>query len=183
MHVGMKQKAVYNTIFLLLVIILMTLPFLLTFNQVLTNLMEKFRLYKALQDYIVPVQVQMVTVLVRLVGVSATPYVNGFEINGTYLVMTWNCIGWQSLLLLAITLFVGFKNGTYTLLSKMEAIIIGILGTFLVNLARLTIIIIIFAYLRPIYGIVYHDYLAAIVTSAWLIYYWSFVYKFIEGKN
>ncbi len=175
----MKQKAVYNTIFLLLVIILMTLPFLLTFNQVLTNLMEKFRLYKELQDFVVPVQVRIVTLLIRPLGIKPITYVNGFMINGTFLEMTWNCVGWQSLFLLGLTLLVGFKNGVYTLTSKLEAVVIGILGTFLVNLLRLAVIVVIFAYLRPIYGIVYHDYLAAIVTSAWLIYFWSFSYKFI----
>ena len=173
----MKRPQVYSTIFILFVVLLMVLPILLTFNQVLTDTVNKFKLYKALQDYVVPIQIRMVTLLVKPLGIDPIARVNGFTVNGTDLVMTWNCVGWQSLFLFAITLFVGFKNGAYTLVSKVEAVMIGLLGTFIVNLLRLTVIVVIFAYLRPIYGIVYHDYLAAIVTVIWLFWFWSFAYK------
>ncbi len=181
----MRRSNVFSTIFALLIVFLMVMPFLLTFNESLTRFVEKFRLYSALQEFVVPIQVQVVTLLVRILGIKAVAHVNGFEVNGTYLVMTWNCVGWQSLLLFAITLYVGFKNGAYTLWSKVETVVIGILGTFLVNIVRLTVIVVIFAYLRPIYGIVYHDYLAALVTAVWLFVFWWFSYKYVlqDRKN
>lgn len=175
----MRKKEVYHTIFAILIVFLMVMPFLLTFNEFLTKFLEKFRLYSALQEFVVPIQIRAVMVLVSLFGIRPIAHINGFELNGTYLEMTWNCVGWQSLLLFALTLFVGFKNGTYTLLSKIEVLAIGILGTFLINLARLAVIVIVFAYVRPIYGIVYHDYLAAIVTAIWLFFFWWFSYRFV----
>lgn len=174
-----KRSGVYSTIFILLIVFLMVLPVLLTFNEFLTKALEKFKLYQVLQDYVVPIQIRMVTVLVGFFGVKPFTHVNGFTVNGTFLEMTWNCVGWQSLFLFTITLWVGFKNGIYTLGSKLETVAIGLLGTFMVNLLRLTIIILVFAYLRPIYGVVYHDYLAAIITTAWLFYFWHFSYKYI----
>lgn len=175
----MRQKQVFKTIFLLTTIFLIILPFLVTFNEALTKIVEKFKLYMVIQDYVVPLQIRLVSVLVSPFPINFTPSQTGFIVNGTFLTMTWNCIGWQSLLLLAITLTVGFKNAKYTLSSKLEAVAIGILGTFLINLLRLTIIVIIFAYLRPIYTFVYHDYLAAIVTVIWLFFFWWFAYRYV----
>lgn len=175
----MRQKQLFSTIFLLLVIFLMVLPFLITFNEALTKIVEKFQLYTFIQNQIVPVQVQMVTILLTPFKINMLSHTRGFIVDGTYLGMTWNCIGWQSLLLLSITLFVGLKNGSYTLVSKVETILIGLLGIFIVNLLRLSLIIIIFAYLRPIYAIVYHDYLAAVITIIYLFIFWWFAYRFV----
>lgn len=180
----MRRSNVFGTLFALVVIFLMVLPFLLTFNEVLTKFVEKFGLYMAIQRFIVPIQVKMVTFLISFIGVKPLAHPNGFTVNGTFLEMTWNCVGWQSLLLLSITLFVGFKNGVYTWTSRLEALVIGLLGTFLVNILRLSLIVVIFAYLRPIYGVVYHDYLAAIVTMVWLFLFWWFSYKYVlEERN
>lgn len=175
----MGQKRVFKTIFLLITIFLIILPFMVTFNEALTKVVERFRLYMIIQDYVVPLQVRLVSVLLKPFPINYTPTQTGFIVNGTFLTMTWNCIGWQSLLLLAITLSVGFKNAHYTLNSKIQAVLIGLLGTFLINLLRLTIIIVIFAYLRPIYAFVYHDYLAAGTTVVWLFFFWWFSYKYV----
>lgn len=180
----MRRSNVFATLFALIVIFMMILPFLLTFNEVVTKLVEKFQLYMAIQRFVVPAEVRMVSLLISFFGVKSLAHPNGFTVNGTFLEMTWNCVGWQSLLLLSITLFVGFKNGVYTWTSKIQALLIGLLGTFFVNIIRLFIIVLIFAYLRPIYGIVYHDYLAAITTVIWLFFFWWFCYKYVlVGKQ
>lgn len=100
--------------------------------------------------------------------------------------MTWNCLGWQSLLLLVITLLSGLLGRNYTFWSKVETVAIGVLGTFLVNLFRLTFIVLLYNFATPIYFYVYHDYLAAIVTVIWLCFFWWFSYKFVleeKSKN
>ncbi|MFZ5366470.1 MAG: hypothetical protein ACOZBZ_04265 [Patescibacteria group bacterium] len=180
----MREKRTFTLIFALLAVFLAILPFLVTFNEALTHLVEKFQLYMWVQERIVPLEVKMVGVLVSALG-RLTPFgieyiahQNGMTVNGTYAGMTWNCIGWQSLLLLIITLIVGLR-GNYTLFSKIETVLIGLLGTFLVNLARLTLIVILLAYSRPLFAVVYHDYLAAIVTIIWLFAFWWFAYAFV----
>jgi exosortase/archaeosortase family protein len=176
----MQQKRVFKTILALFVIFLLILPFLVSFNDALTRLVEKFTLYTWMQNAIVPYEVKMVIVLTGVFGFhNITAYTDGFGVSGAYLQMTWNCIGWQSILLLLITFYVGLRGHRFTLESILEAVGIGILGTFLVNLLRLAFIVILYELSRPIYAITYHDYLAAIVTTIWLFYFWSFVYKYV----
>jgi exosortase/archaeosortase family protein len=174
----MREKRTFAIIFALLAVFLAVLPFLVSFNEVLTHLVERLRLYMWVQERIVPLEVKMVGVLVSPLGINFLAHQNGMTVNGIYAGMTWNCIGWQSLLLLMITLVVGLR-GNYTLISKMETVLIGLLGTFLVNMARLVFIVILLAYSRPLFAVVYHDYLAAIVTILWLFGFWWFSYSFV----
>jgi|WetSurSiteA1Bulk_404760.scaffolds.fasta_scaffold00510_2 exosortase/archaeosortase family protein len=176
----MREKRTFKIIFALFAIFLAILPFIVAFNESLTHLVEKFQLYLWVQRKIVPVEVSMVSLLVQNLGVALTAsYQHGFVVNGAFLEMTWNCLGWQSLLLLMITLAVGLSGAKYTTSSIIETIGIGLLGTFMVNLIRLTLIVLIFVYFRPIYFYVYHNYLAAIFTLAWLIFFWWFSYRYV----
>lgn len=174
----MRGKRTFAIIFILLAVMLTLLPFLVTFNEALTHLVEKFNLYLWVQEKVVPAEVKMVGVLVKPFGVNYLAHRGGMTVNGIYAKMTWNCLGWQSLLLLGITLIVGLR-GNYTLWSKLETLVIGLLGIFLINLLRLTIIVLLLAYARSLFFIVYHDYLAAIVTILWLFGFWWFSYSFV----
>lgn len=174
----MREKRTFAIIFALLAVMLAVLPFLVSLNEVLTKIVESIGIYMWVQERIVPLEVKMVAVLVSPFPMQFTAHQQGMTVNGTYAQMTWNCLGWQSLLLFLVTVAVGLK-GNYTKVSKIEAITIGLLGTFLVNLLRLTIIILLLAYAKPIYAYVYHDYLAAIVTILWLFLFWWFCYSYV----
>ena len=82
------------------------------------------------------------------------------------------------LLLLIITFFGGFQ-GHYTRWSKIEAIIIGVLGTFIVNLLRMAITGVLAARGSQLVAIIFHDYFAALVFIIWLFVYWWFAYRFV----
>lgn len=175
----MREKQTFALIFALLIALLVVLPFLVTFNEALTHLVERFNLYMWIQEKVVPIEVKMVGVLVKPLGVDYVAYKGGMMVNGVFARLTWNCIGWQSLLLLTITIVTGLYGRSYTFWSKTETVMIGFLGTFLVNLLRLVIVVILLAYFRPLFAIVYHDYLAAIVTIIWLFVFWWFSYSFV----
>jgi len=175
----MKQKRVFQLIFTGLAIMLVALPFILPFNDILTRIVEKFGWYMWIQEKIVPWEVKMVGVMVRPLGIKFTAYPDGFTANGIYAKFSWNCIGWQSLALFLISLPFGFKGGSYTLFSKIEAFLIGFLGTFLINLLRVTFTVVLLVVSKPLYAIVFHDYLAAIITICWLILFWWFSYAFV----
>lgn len=160
----------------------MVLPFLVSFNEAITKLVEKFRLYMWVQEKIIPLEVKMVGVLVEPLGIDYLAHRDGLTVNGIYARMIWNCIGWQSLLLLVVSLLVGLR-GNYSFWSKMEAILIGFLGTFLVNLLRLAFIVVLLAVSRPLFAVVFHDYLAAIITVVWLFGFWWFVYGYVLEQN
>ncbi len=174
----MREKRTFGIIFALLAILLAILPILVTFNEALTHIVESLGFYMWVQEKIVPTEVKMISLLVSPFKINFVAHQNGMTVNGIYAEMTWNCIGWQSLLLLTITLLVGLR-GNYTRSSKIETILIGILGTFLINLLRLTFIVLLLAYSRPIFAVVYHDYLAAIVTVLWLFGFWWFSYAYV----
>lgn len=178
----MEEKRTFIIIFALFAVLLAVLPFLVTFNEFLTHLVERIGIYMWVQERIVPLEVKMVGVLVRPLGINYLAHPDGMTVNGIYARMTWNCIGWQSLLLFAISAVVGLR-GSYTFWSKIEAVLIGLLGTFLVNLGRMAVIVVILAVSRPLFAVVFHDYLAAIVTILWLFVYWYFAYAFVlEAK-
>lgn len=175
----MKQKGVFKIIFALLAIMVAILPFLVSFNDILTRLVEKIGLYLWIQEKIVPWEIRMVGVLIRPLGINFIAHPEGFTVNGAYAKLSWNCIGWQSLFLFLITLPFGFKGGSYTLISQIETFFIGILGTFLINLGRMAFTVVLLVVSRPLFAVVFHDYLAATITVIWLLGFWWFSYAFI----
>lgn len=180
----MKQKETFKTIFLLLAILLAVLPFLLTFNQILTDLVEKFELYNWVQAQVVPIQSQLVGYLVRPLGVDYLPFRDGMLVNNIPMQMTWNCLGWQSLLLFGASLLMGLKGGRYKTSTKAQVIILGLFGIFWVNLLRIAFTVFLAAFAMPVFRIVFHDYLAAITTVVFLVGFWWFSYSFIlESKR
>lgn len=137
-------------------------------------------LYAWVQRNIVPVEAKMMGVLLLPFGYqyAFSPTNSVIVVNGVNMGITWNCIGWQSFLLLLITLFVGFR-GRYTKLSILEAVGIGILGTFWLNILRMLLTVVLAVHLQPVFRVVFHEYLAAITTVGWLFFFWWFSYTFV----
>lgn len=176
----MNTKKTFAFIFALFAIMLMLLPFMVSFNEVLTKLVEATPVYQWIQTYIVPVEAKILGVLLMILGYQYSVVTNSSSIivNSTIMKITWNCLGWQSLILFLVTLFVGFQ-GKYTKISVLEAIIIGILSIFWLNILRMFFIIILAVHAPSIFRVVFHDYLAAIMTIIWLFFFWWFAYKYI----
>jgi len=86
-------KSTFMIIFALSAILLMLLPFLTTFNEFLTKIVEKFGFYMWIQNYIVPWLAKMVGAILMPFGVSFVAHPEGMTVNGIYLGLTWNCIG------------------------------------------------------------------------------------------
>lgn len=175
----MRQKETFKSIFLYLSILLAILPFLVTFNEILTALVERFELYIWVQERIVPIQSQLAGLLVRPLGIDYVPFRDGMLVNGMPMQMTWNCLGWQSLLLFGGSLIVGLKEGTFSIFSKAQVFILGLFGIFWINLIRIAFTVVLAAYAMPIFRVVFHDYLAAITTVIFLVGFWWFSYAFV----
>ena len=175
----MRQKKVFQIALAALAIMLAVLPFIVSINDLLTRVVENAGWYDWVQVNIVPLEIKLVGVMVSFLGIDFVAYPEGFTANGTYARLSWNCIGWQSLVLFLITLPFGLKSGGYTWFSKLEAISLGLLGTFLVNLLRIAFTVVLLVYFRPLFAVVFHDYLAAIMTVVWLVVFWWFSYSFV----
>lgn len=180
-------KSTFITIFLLLAIILMISPFLTTFNELLTAIFLKIGWYRAIQDFIVPFETRMIVVIIRFLGqqAEASPSAISLLRDGRWqrIIISWNCIGWQSILVLGVTLLTGLQ-GAYTRASKIECLLIGIFGTFLVNILRISLVALLIVYIRGIPATVIHDYSSVFILILWLLFFWWFSYSFVlEEKD
>ncbi|OGD92418.1 hypothetical protein A3C33_04580 [Candidatus Curtissbacteria bacterium RIFCSPHIGHO2_02_FULL_42_58] len=89
-----------------------------------------------------------------------------------------NCIGWQSLVLFGLTVFTGF-GGKFTKISLLQAFMIGVLGTFLMNVLRITVVALIAFFAGRLPAVIFHDYFSVVVTIGWLFFFWWFSYAFV----
>lgn len=182
----MEQKNTFKLLLAVLAVMLVTLPFVTTFNSVLTGLIERVGLYRTIQEVIVPFESRLVVTIIRFLDIPAflAPagekasfyFIKGQEAFPVQL--QWNCLGWQSLLLLFLSFAVGLL-GNFTRISKLECVLIGLLGTFLINIFRMVFITVGIYYVNTVFALLIHDYFAALTTIAWLFGFWWFSYSFV----
>lgn len=176
------SKDTFITLFLILVLVLIFMPFLATFNDILTRIVINLRGYWFIREVIVPFEVRMVAVVLAGLGfnVGVTKEYVVLGSSAPFLAeIVWNCIGWQSLLFFVITAFIGLQGDRYTNLSKLKAAIIGALGTFLVNIARIVAVVLVAYFFGQSSAIIVHDYGSLLAVIMWLFIFWWFVYQFV----
>lgn len=177
-----NSKRTFLIIFLLLALTLMLLPFLATASELFAAILNKFGWYRFLVGIVVPLETRAIAGLLQVVGyqVQAAPKAVSIFRNGAWetVGISWNCIGWQSLILFGITLLVGLQ-GNFSQSSKFECLVIGILGTILVNLLRLAAITFLIFNFNAIPATILHDYLSAFILILWLFFFWYFSYSFV----
>ena len=182
----MKEKQTLKVIFAGFAIILALLPVFAALNSFLTEGLNRAGWYKPIQEFIVPWQAQMVSVAISPFGIDSrvTP---DSRLSAFYMIkegaaipvdLSWNCLGWQSTLLLFVSLFAGLR-GSFSNTSRIKCVLLGLAGTLLINIFRMSIIAIGIFYVNSIAAQIVHDYFAAFFTLAWLIIFWWFSYSFI----
>lgn len=181
------QKKTFKTIFLITTIALLVLPAITTFNELLTSVVMRIQVYRYIQEFIVPFQAKMITAVVNLFGITASATTTGVYLGqakavGNNVTISWNCIGWQSFFLFALTLATGLQ-GHYNLSSRLQTITIGVLGTFLMNITRISLVVLVAHYVSRQAGIIFHDYFSTLMTVAWLFFFWWFVFAFVLERD
>jgi len=181
-----SQKQTFKLLFAALAIILALLPFVTTFNTVLTAFINSIGLYKTIQDRLVPWESSLIVTIVRWLGINAFLLPKGE--TGAFVIqkgseyipadLQWNCLGWQSLVLLILSFIAGLQ-GNFTKLSRLECILIGLLGTFLLNILRMAFITVGIYFVNTAFALLIHDYFAALTTIIWLFFFWWFSYAFV----
>lgn len=176
-------RRVSRTLLIATVFILMSLPLFTTFNEILTKLAEKTGAYTFLTKNVVPFETRAVALILRPFGIEATPsqthlYIDQPGGRKTSVFFSWNCLGWQSAVLLVLTLITGLV-GSYGIDRKIETILLGVSGTFLINLVRISVVVVIAYYFGQLPATIVHDYGGTLFTIAWFFFYWWFAYRFI----
>ena len=87
------------------------------------------------------------------------------------LILDWNCVGWQSLLLLLASLVTGLQ-GDHSRLSRWKCIILGLLSVALLNLLRVSLDALILKAYGPTIAVAFHDYATLPLTFLWLAGFW-----------
>jgi len=182
-----ESKKVLQKILLLTVLVMVVLPFWISFQDLLTRLVMGVGWYKNLQNVVVPYELRIIGMLLSLLGFPvrvANTYIGWTKASGgnEVIYLAWNCVGWQTLLLFGVTLISGL-SGRHTLVSKLETLAIGILGTYLVNILRLILVVVVYFIVGRPFGIVFHDYFSNLFTLGWLFCFWWFSYAFILDER
>lgn len=176
-------RGMSRNLFLLLVFLLMSLPLFTTFNEILTKVAEKTGTYAFLTKNVVPFETRAVSVILRPFGIDAKPTLTHLFIkrpDGTQtgIFFSWNCLGWQSAVLLLLTLITGL-SGNYTWDRKLETVLLGVSGTFLINLLRISVVVMVAYYFGQLPATLIHDYGGTLFTIIWFFFFWWFSYNFI----
>jgi hypothetical protein len=162
--------------------LLLILPFVTSFDDLLTAGAQWLGIAGPLQS-VAPVEARMVVALVNLVGVHAAAAGSQLVVwNGAgqpqTLFISWNCVGWQSLLLLTISLLSGLR-GYYTVGARIQVILLGLSGTLCVSLVRIAIVCLLAATFGRVPAILFHDYGGTLLTLGWLFAFWALAYRWI----
>jgi exosortase/archaeosortase family protein len=163
-------------------ILLVVLPFVSTFDDLLTTVGMRLGIAAPLQ-WIVPGEVRITVVLLGLVGIHAGAAGNQLVVWNASgapqtLFISWNCVGWQSLILLALSLMVGLR-GPMPLGTRLLVIALGVLGTVLINIARITVVCLLAAVAGYLPAVLFHDYGGTLLLVAWLFTFWLIAYRWL----
>jgi exosortase/archaeosortase family protein len=172
-----------RNLFIFLVFLLMSLPLFTTFNEILTKFAEKTGAYNLLTKNVVPFETRAVALILKPLKIDSKPttthlYITDTTGKNTAIFFSWNCLGWQSAVLLVLTLITGL-SGNYSIDRKLETLLLGISGTFLINILRISTVVVIAFYFGQLPATVVHDYGGTLFTVLWFFFYWWFSYTYI----
>lgn len=161
---------------------LLVLPLVTTFDEMLTALTTRSGLLGPVLSLAAP-EARAVVALLGIVGVKAQAaggelYVWDWSGQRQAVLISTTCVGWQSMVLLSLSTLVGLR-GRFSLESKVQVVVIGVLGTILVNLGRMTVVCIIAANFGFWPAVMVHDYGGTLVVVIWLFAFWAFAHRWI----
>ena len=179
-------KRTASGVLLVLVFFLMLFPFINSLNQFLVNVIEPILGLNKLGNIVIPYEVRIVRVILEAIRIPITDgKVGSYMITiinkrgeGEPIAVAWNCIGWQSLIVIGATLLAGL-TGKFTFFSKLEVLLIGLIGTFLLNIFRISAIFALYYHTSRKVALAFHDYGSVILTILWMFLLWYYALNFV----
>lgn len=173
-----REKNKFSSLFLIVALLLMVIPFISTFNEFLTKILLNFKLYALLESVVVPYEAKVVAGFYNMLGIPAVANNWGVWVKNMYLEIQWNCLGWQSAVLLIASYITGFQ-GKFTLSSRIEVIIIGFMGVYLINIFRILIVGLLATFWGKSVAFIFHDWFSLIFVIGFFFVYWWFSYSYV----
>jgi exosortase/archaeosortase family protein len=177
-----RTTPVFAILLAVTAVMLAVLPFVSTFDDLLTVVGMRLGIAAPLQ-WIVPAEVRVTVAVLGLFGIHAGAAGNQLVVWNASgapqtLFISWNCVGWQSLILLGMSLMVGLR-GPMTLATRAQVILLGVLGTVLINIARITVVCLLAALAGYLPAVLFHDYGGMVLLVAWLFAFWLIAYRWL----
>ncbi|MFH1485514.1 MAG: hypothetical protein ABIH46_05540 [Chloroflexota bacterium] len=176
------HRPTFQLLLLITAVTLVMLPFVTTFNEFLTAVVMWTGLNSILQNWVVPTEARLVAPFLQLFGLNTAVTPNGLLLtkgaDSLVVNISWNCVGWQSFILFAITVITG-TQGPYTLGSKFHTVLLGILGTLLLNLFRIATVALVGFFFGRTPAIIYHDYGSTLMVLGWLALFWWITHRYL----
>jgi exosortase/archaeosortase family protein len=166
--------------------VLMLLPLMFTISNALDSFIYQFQAYTILQSIVAPTEARMIAAVLQYLFRIHT-VISGSTIillgqPSLKIYVSWICVGWQSLALYFASAIVGL-SGPHTIKSKLLALVVGLEGTFLINLLRETSVILVNMYIGDIPAILYHTYGGTIIVTSWLAIFWYLSYATVLKRK
>ena len=131
-------------------------------------------------------EIQVVLVFLHALHMQAigSATVISIRVQGIWkdMLITWNCTGSQSLLMVMVSLLLGLQN-RYTRKSKISILSLGIGGTFCINILRICLDMLIFLHAGYRPAVLFHDYFADVLLLFWFSCFLCFTYLFVPEKK
>jgi exosortase/archaeosortase family protein len=158
----------------LLCALLMVLPFVTTFDDLLSTLAIRTGIDHLLA-VLAPVEARLAVGMLSLLGLPAAAHGSEVVFRQQHyaqpLLISWNCSGWQSLMLLGVTLAAGLR-AEQSMTSRLQTAAIGVLGTSLVSIVRIALVCLLAASAGQVPAVIFHDYGGTLLTVGWLFLFW-----------
>ena len=81
--------------------------------------------------------------------------------------------------MLLFATFITGMQGSFKTLSRVETIIIGVLGTYLINFARLAIVGAFAITFGTLPAVIFHDYFSLLMLLVWFTFFWWFSFSYV----
>ena len=163
-------------------VLLLLTPFIATFDDLLAALAQRSGLDAMVAGIAAP-EARVVAAALNLIGVHAASSGATLWVFGAHpvkLVIGWNCVGWEGLVIFGMTLVVGLRPQEHWE-ATLHILVIGILGTVVVNLVRIALVSVLAADAGYYPAIFVHDWAATLFTVVWLFGFWAFAQRWILG--
>jgi exosortase/archaeosortase family protein len=180
-----RSTPVFAILLALGAVTMVVLPFVTTFDDVLTAVGTRLGIAAPLQ-IIVPVEVRLAVAALAILGIHAAAAGNQLVVwnasgAAQTLFISWNCVGWQSLIMLGLSLGIGLR-GAMTWSSRLQVIVLGVTGTMLVNIARIAAVCVLATAAGYLPAILFHDYGGTLLLIAWLFAFWAIAFRWLIGN-
>ena len=160
-------------------IVLLVTPLFSTFGELLTNVAMLAGFDAALGAWVAPAEAQLVHGLLALLGYGSRAEGSLLSITDgardVTLWISWNCVGWQTLAFLLITLPTGLA-GDHTRASKALVIALGVFGIAVLNVVRIATVGLVALHWGQLPAVLVHDYGSVVATVLFLMAFWAVAY-------